>query len=269
MPGRRTGLDPLSRGLAELRDGLGLRQVDAAGRAGISQSLLAKFEGGRQIPRPDQVRKLCDAYAAPEATRADLVQLAEDARPRTERVAAFTSGAIAQARLGRIQETASEQRLFSPSGLPGLLQTRAYLRAIFGDDEEGLTRRLENQRALDDESKRFGFMLPEGSLGVALAGPADMAEQMDHMTEESRRDNVALGIIPWGIHLPSLPLNSWTLFDDRLAVVGTVTRVAYLTVREDLDAYAALYDRLSAVAAFGDQAREILSRVADRYREAV
>ncbi len=56
------------------------------------------------------------------------------------------------------------------------------------------------------------------------------------------------------------------MFDDRLVIVGTTTRVAYLTVRTDLDTYARLYDDLAGFARYGDDARAILTRVADRYR---
>lgn len=47
MPDRSTGGYPLSRKLRELREAAGLRQVDAAKQAAISQSLIAKFENGR------------------------------------------------------------------------------------------------------------------------------------------------------------------------------------------------------------------------------
>jgi len=57
------------------------------------------------------------------------------------------------------------------------------------------------------------------------------------------------------------------MFDDRLVIVGTTTRVAYLTVRTDLDAYSRLYDRINAFAVYGEEARQILTRIADRYRE--
>ena len=274
MPARSTGGDVLSRTLQQLRDAAGLRQVDAAERTGFSQALIARFETGRQVPRPDQVEKLCDAYAAAEADRRRVVAMAQDARARTERVVMYRDVAPAQKRINRIAETATLERTFSPSGIPGLLQTAEYCRALFHADpsltpeaaEAGVAARLEGQAILDSH-RTFGFLIPEGSLGWSLIDPPAMAGQVDHLTSVTYRPNVTLGVIPWGSRAPVLPLNSFTMFDDRLVIVGTTTRVAYLTVRTDLDAYNRLYDRINAFAVYGEEARQILTRVADRYRE--
>lgn len=274
MPARSTGGDALSRTLQQLRDNAGLRQIDAAERTGFSQPLIARFETGRQVPRPDQVEKLCDVYAAPASDRRRAIEMARDARAGTERVVMHRDLAPAQKRINRIAETAALERTFSPSGVPGLLQTPEYCRALFHSEpnltpeaaEEGAAARLEGQAILDSD-RQFGFLIPEGSLGWSLIQPAAMADQIDRLTASARRPNVRLGVIPWGAVTPVLPLNSFTVFDDRLVIVGTTTRVAYLTVRTDLDAYDRLYDRIAGVAAYGEGARAILTRVADRYRE--
>jgi hypothetical protein len=182
--------------------------------------------------------------------------------------------APAQKRINRIAETATLERTFSPSGVPGLLQTVEYCRALFHAEpnltpeaaDAGVAARLEGQAILDSD-RMFGFLIPEGSLGWSLIDPAAMADQVDHLTGFTDRPNIRLGVIPWGSVTPVLPLNSFTMFDDRLVIVGTTTRVAYLTVRTDLDAYHRLYDRIASVATYGEDARQILTRVAGRYRQ--
>jgi transcriptional regulator with XRE-family HTH domain len=273
MPDGSTGSDALSRTLRELRDAAGLRQVDAATQAGISQSLIAKFENGRQVPRPDQVEKLCATYSAPTDARQRLVEMASDMRAGNQRVVLRRDAEPAQKRIGRIQEVSTVQRTFTPSGLPGLLQTADYCRALFHADPEldsaaadaGVAARLQNQAILDTD-REFRFLLPEGSLGWALIPGEAMAEQMEHLAAAARRANVRLGIIPWGRPVPELPLNSWTEFDDRLVIAGTTTRVAYLTVRPDLDAYRRLFEHLDSFAVFGEDAQAILRNAAERYR---
>lgn len=268
------GGDALSRALRELREAAGLRQVDAAERTGYSQPLIARFETGRQIPRPDQVEKLCDAYAATASARTTALEMARDARARIERVVMHRDAAPAQKRINRIAETARHERTFSPIGIPGLFQTAHYCQALFAGDPgltpeaaaAGATARLDGQAILDTD-RDFALLLPEGSLGWALAPAEAMATQMEHLIAASRRPNVRLDIIPWGQPVPQLPLNSWTQFDDRLVVVGTTTHVAYLTSRADIDAYARLYELLQNFAATGDDARAILTAAAARYRE--
>ncbi|MDN5916853.1 MAG: helix-turn-helix transcriptional regulator [Pseudonocardia sp.] len=273
MPDSRSDRDSLSGALRELRDVAGLRQVDAATQAGISQSLIAKFENARQVPRVEHVEKLCAVYGAPAAARRRLTAIATDMRAGNQRVVLRRDAEPAQKRIGRIQEASTLQRTFSPSGLPGLLQTADYCRALFdgGTDldpdaaEAGAAARLENQDALATE-RQFSFLLPEGSLGWALLAGDGMAEQMEHLAAITTRPNVRLGIVPWGQPVPELPLNSWTEFDDQLVIVGTTTRVAYLTVQGDVDAYRQLFDHLSSFAVFDEAARAILRDSAQRYR---
>lgn len=79
MPVR--GGDALSRALRELRVTAGLSQVATAERAGVSQALVARFETGRQVPRPDQVKKLCDVYGTVGDARRRVIEMAKDAEP--------------------------------------------------------------------------------------------------------------------------------------------------------------------------------------------
>jgi len=181
--------------------------------------------------------------------------------------------APAQKRINRIAETAVVERTFSPSVLPGLLQSPAYCRALFLSEpnlspaaaEEAATERLLGQSTLETD-REYGFLLPEGALGWSLLPPVDMAEQMDQLAAASLRPNVTFGVVPWGQPAAAIPINSFTVFDERLVIVGTTTRVAYLTVRTDLDAYLSLYHRIASFAVFDHDARAVLSRVADRYR---
>ncbi|HET9257944.1 MAG TPA: helix-turn-helix transcriptional regulator [Pseudonocardiaceae bacterium] len=277
MPGRSTGSDALSRRLRELRGAAGLRQVDAASRAGISQSLIAKFENGRQIPRPDQAEALCRAYHASARDRRELVQLAEDLREGTRRVVVHRPRhAAIQKQIKRIVESSALVRTFSPSGIPGLLQTPDYIRALFttgGEvtpaDEDGAEQRIANQAALltDDSDRRFTMVMPEGSLGWSLLPPERMADQIEHISTMGSRRNMSIGIIPWGRVSPVLPLHSWEMYDERAVITGGMTGTTLLTTRADVDAYLELFTALERLAVYGEQAREILAWVADRYRQ--
>lgn len=272
MAERTRGGDALSQRLRELRAEHGLRQADAARAAGMSQSLVAKFETGRQVPKQEQVQALCRTYRASRSEEAALKQTAADLREENKRVVLRRSPVPAQKRIGRILQASAVQRTFSPSGLPGLLQTPAYAQALFraggqgeADADEAAEARLASQDAIDTD-REFYFVLPEGSLGWALLPGEDMAAQMDQLIAASARPNVHLGIIPWGCTVPELPLNSWTEFDERLVIVGTMTRVAHLTSRGELDEYRRLFDELDALAVHDDEARAILAATAERYR---
>ena len=275
MPSRSTGGDALSRKLRELREAAGLRQIDAAKQAGISQSLIAKFETGRQVPRPAQVEALCGAYRAPARERRALARLAEDLREVTRRVVVRRQYAAIQSQIRRVVESSALVRTFSPIGIPGLLQTTNYVRALFTtggevtpEDQAGAEQRIANQAVLtDDTTRRFVTLMPEGSLGWALLPPIGMTEQVEHIAAVSHRRNIRIGIIPWGRVSPVLPLHSWEIYDERAVITGSLTGTTVLTVRADVDAYLDLFADLEQLAAYGGDARDILTRVADRYRE--
>jgi transcriptional regulator with XRE-family HTH domain len=275
MPDRSTGGNTLSRKLRELREAAGLRQVDAAKQAGISQSLIAKFENGRQVPRPGQTESLCRTYHASAQDRRALVQLAEDLREGTRRVVIHRQFAAIQKQIGRVVESSTVVRTFSPIGIPGLLQTTDYVRALFATggkitpaDEAGAEQRIVNQAVLTgDTARRFVMLMPEGSLGWALLPPVGMADQVGHIAAMSRRRNMRIGIVTWGQVSSVLPLHSWEIYDERAVITGSMTGTAVLTTRADVDAYLELFATLERLAVYGEDAREVLTRVADRYRE--
>jgi transcriptional regulator with XRE-family HTH domain len=273
MPARSTGGDALSHTLRELRLAAGLSQVGTAQRASCSQALIARFETGRQIPTPVQAEKLCDIYTVEGQTRRRVIEMATDARAGTQRVVMHRDTAPAQKRINRLAETARQERTFSPGLIPNLLQTAAYARAMAHADpnltseaaEANAAERLRGQATLDSD-REYHFLLPEGALGWSLLAPAEMAAQVEHLATAMDRTSVDLGIIPWGRPSAALPMNSFAIFDNRLVIVGTTTRVAYLTARPELDAYRNLYDHIATFATFKDDARAILARVAERYR---
>ena len=115
-------------------------------------------------------------------------------------------------------------------------------------DEAGAEQRIANQAVLTgDTTRRFVMLMPEGSLGWALVPPVRMADQVRHIAAMSRRRNMRIGIIPWGRVSSVLPLHSWEIYDG--------------------DAYLELFATLERLAVYGDDAREVLTRVADRYQE--
>jgi len=276
MADRSTGHDALSRRLRELRAAAALRQVDAAELSGISQPTIARFEKGRQIPRPDQVEKLCEAYRAPGVDRRELVGMARDLRHGIRRVVMRREVSSFQRQFGRILAASALVRTFSPNGIPGLLQTAEYCRALFHSPpklshdaaEEGIAARLANQAMLDEPNspRQFVMLLTEGSLGWALLPPAGMADQIDYIAAASSRPNVRVGIIPWGRQSPVLPLHSWQMYDERAVLAGTTTATALLTERADVDAYLALFAELEQLAVYDDAARQLLSNVAATYQ---
>jgi hypothetical protein len=63
-----------------------------------------------------------------------------------------------------------------------------------------------------------------------------------------------------------VPLHGWEIYDQRLAIVGTITATALLDDPRDIAAYVDMFERLEQLAVYDKKARIILAGVAERYR---
>lgn len=235
---------------------------------------MSRLERGRTVATPADVEALARAYGADEYTRRRLVGLAEDVRAENRRVVLVRNKAADfQERIARIEATAKEVGDFTPTVVPGLLQTEAYMRELAAPadlDEDALERwvvaRLTRQRLLNDPRRRFTVIVTAGALGWRAGTPADMAAQIDHIIERSTLPHARIGVIPWGARARRFPLHGWSVYDRKVAIVGTMNATAVLTESRDVAIYAELFDELTAAALFDDEGRDVLSRIAEDYR---
>jgi transcriptional regulator with XRE-family HTH domain len=273
-PDEQTPAAQLASRLVELRGNR--RQVDVAAESGISQPQIARFERGKQVPRPDQVEALCRVYKASKREVRQLAGIAQDIREGTKRVVMTKDYAGYQRMIGKLEKDAKLIRGFSPSGVLGLLQSHGYLRELFTtdgeitpEDEAGAKQRLANQETFADASagRRFVLIMPEGSFGFPTLGSAEvMAKQVEHIAEVSHQPHIRVGIIPWGRVCPVMVTHSWEMYDNKAVVSGTAIGTNFIESPKDVAVFKALFVELERISAWDDEARAILARVADQYR---
>ena len=271
------GHDALSQGLAKLRDDAGLSGVEAARRAGdgFSQSKVSRWEAGKLVPSPADVEVYARALDAPADLRRQLVARARDlydqhkatvpARITLRRAAGY------QKRVGRIEAESQHVATFHPLLIPGLLQTEAYMRTLFGSGlvgraaDEAVAARLQRQQLLQT-SRRFTIVTTYGALGWRAGSAAAMAAQIEHISAATRRPNLRIGVIPWGVEATTFPPDGFDLYDQRLVIVGTTAATAHITDPRDVARYVKLLAELEELALFDDEARALLARAAEEYR---
>jgi transcriptional regulator with XRE-family HTH domain len=263
----------LSSTLKDLRKQAGLSQVDAAKRAsvrGLSQPMINKIERGFQVPSPEQVRALCRTYQAPAAVRRELEAGAAALRAgMTAARPVFSRGTgwKIQARIRLADRAAAVIREFSPLVIPGLLQTEAYMRAVFGqrmgpaDRERAVAERLARQEQLRD-NQDARCVIPEGALYWMATSPEVMAAQLDALADPGR---VKLGVIPWDRAADVFPVHAFTVYDSASAVIGSWTGTTFLGP-VDVPVYVERFDALDALAVHGGGAARIAREAAERYR---
>jgi transcriptional regulator with XRE-family HTH domain len=267
----------LSRTLRELREAAKLSTRDVARLTGFSAAKISRVERGHNIPTEADVATLTRAYRAPADVRARLTTIARDIQSE-HRPVVMARGrgqpSAFQERLQRIEATTEHLTTFTPTVVPGLLQTETYMRALVAyrelpaqEVDNFVAARLARQERLMDPAHRLTLITTEGALGWRAGTPEDMVEQVERIIAVARLPSVRGGIIPWGTRAPVFPLHGWDLHDHRAVIYGTVEATAILTEPRDVARYVTLTDAVAQIAVWGDEARAELSRIADVYRE--
>ncbi|MFG2568218.1 helix-turn-helix domain-containing protein [Streptomyces sp. NPDC048567] len=97
---------------------------------------------------------------------------------------------------------------WSPTLIPGLLQTEAYARTVIGverlqelpeETDEKVKARLARAQLFEDSHRtpEYWVILPEALLWNAILPPQQMAEQLDHIAALIKRGRIFVQIIPW------------------------------------------------------------------------
>ena len=266
----------LSATLRQLRKDAGLSGTEAAHQAGLSQSKVSRTEIGTFMPTPEHVEALCRAYRAPAEVRRELVRMARELREDriSARVVLERGGWWLQERIGRIEEVAGRIRSLTPTTVEGLLQTRGYTQALFGESlspddlERTIEARMARQHLLDTD-REFEFVMTEGSLRWNMGGAAVMADQLDKLIEASHRGNVRLGVVPWTIPV-TMPLHhAFAIFDSRAVMFGTLIATALITESRAVADYESHWSELAPFVSYGDEARSVIDRIAADYRSII
>ncbi|MET9916660.1 helix-turn-helix transcriptional regulator [Streptomyces sp. NPDC006435] len=262
----------LAEKLRALRKRAGLTGDRLARRCNMSQSQISKFETGKKTPKLVDVERILRALdASPEAI-SEVTALARIANTEwQDKRSSWRSGMERrQSELASLEAEATELRYFLPSMITGLLATPEFIRASLGhtpgDPFKTVTRKLDRQAVLYDTSKSFTFLLTEQAARWAIVPALAMAMQIDRLASLSRLPNVHIGVIPTGTVAPRGPMNTFTIYDDRLATVENFTgRMVFRDVR-DISEYRAVFSLFEECAQFDQDARVLLQEWAEAYR---
>ncbi|WP_405360686.1 helix-turn-helix transcriptional regulator [Kitasatospora sp. NBC_00085] len=262
----------LAGSLRKLRLQAGLTGDRLAVRCGISQSKISKIETGRTTPSLVDVERILRALNAPKDLVQEITSLARMANTEWQDKRSSWRRGIEkrQAELSALEAGATEMRYFLPAMITGLLATPEYMHASLGhstgDRSAVVNRKLGRQPVLYNDSKSFTFILTEQAARWALLPPLAMALQIDRLASVAQLPSVRIGVLPLGRSLTRGPMNTFTVYDDRLATVETFTgRMVFRDPRDvarHLDIFAMFEER----AIFGEEARSLLAAWSATYR---
>jgi hypothetical protein len=231
---------------------------------------VSKIEHGKQTPTEADLSMWCatchatdrlpDLIAAVRSVETQYAEWRRILRSGTKRRQDASAKLFERARLFRIWE---------PAVIPGLLQTMAYATAVLStvidfqqipdDAEQGAQARLENQRVLSDDDRRFHVVMGEQTLHTKVGDDDVMIEQLRQLLDLLKFPHLRLGILP--LDAPyRVPLhNGFWILDDALVQVDTYTAELSLVRPDEIGLYARAFERLAALATYGTEARAMIT----------
>ncbi|WP_329365374.1 helix-turn-helix domain-containing protein [Streptomyces sp. NBC_00669] len=262
----------LAETLRELRKRAGLSQVRLARRCHLSQTKISNIEGAKLTPSPVDVDLILRALDASPDLVDRITALARIANSEWQDIWSQRRTGLEkkQNELAALEQSTTEFRYFLLSMITGLLATPEYVRAslahVPGDHSKAIAKKLERQAVLHDPTKQFTFVLTEQAVRWPFLPASAMAAQIDRLASLSLRPNIRLGVIPLERHMPVAPLNTFTIYDARIATVETVTGAMIFRDHRDVSVYQGEFGAYTEYAFFGERARKRLSEWAGGFR---
>ncbi|MGW1267709.1 helix-turn-helix domain-containing protein [Streptomyces sp. NPDC002491] len=272
---RRQRMKALGARLRGLRAEAGLTGAALAQRAGVGQPTVSKVENGRMVPSGDVLGRLSRALDLDESTSREVRDLlvAVEAAPDTVEVS--DEEALAGAVLDDAVRSARLVRSFQCVVLPAMLQSAEYARHVFASAPNStpeavgraVAARVERQSLLYEPGRESVFVLTEAVLRTWPGNPSLMLAQFDRLLAVESLSTVRLGVIPWRRAVPVLPRHGFTLCDERAVVVESFRGERVLDDSHEVAAYEETFRLFEGAAIFGHEARELLLRVMQEFRE--
>ncbi|MER8233766.1 helix-turn-helix transcriptional regulator [Streptomyces sp. NPDC094049] len=181
--------------LKTLRTRAGLDREELGGQLGYSSSTIASFEQGRRIPSPRAVEQ------ADEVLHADgLLTVWKGQLEKAQYPAGFPG-------LMELEKTAIELLHYDKFVVSGLLQTEAYMRALFAMRRPLVDRELVERRVrtrLTRQNDVFGrrpepltsFVMDEAVLRHRYGGKEVLREQLEYLLMIGRHPHIDLQVMP-------------------------------------------------------------------------
>lgn len=268
--------EALGKRLREIRKDAGLTGRQLAALAGWHESLVSKIETGNRTPTESQLHAYC-THTGTEKQLADLIATVrniESAYLEFKRLLHTGTGRRQQQSVA-LAEQSELMRIYEPVLIPGMLQTAEYAAAVLrrvtefyripNDVDQGVSKRLEQQKVLYHGNHRFHILITEQSLSTTVGDPEVMAGQLDRLLAVMGLPRVLFGIVPAGAEWLT-PATNFVMFDDRMVMVEAITAELTITQPREIALYGRAFQTLAGQAVTGEAARGLIRTALERRR---
>lgn len=266
----------VARRLRELRADAGITGTDLASQCGWTHSKVSRIENARTPPTPGDIRLWCVACGV-EDRALDIV-----AQSRAAESLYADWRRRVRAGLRQLQDSyldlyraTTHFRVYSPTLIPGLLQTEGYARALLGanarlldipdDSEQAAAARMRRSQIINDGGRRFVLLIEEAALGYQLGDQDAMAAQLGYLLTAGALPAVSLGVIPTSTPARAVwPQEVFHIYDDTLVSVELLSARVRMTEPSEVALYLAAFEQLRGMAVYGATARSLIVKAIDR-----
>ncbi len=273
--------------LRRARERANLTQEQVAIAMDWSTSKVIRIETGTVSISTNDLRQLLQLYKVTDPEEISrLVELARLGRRRPWW--ARYSKLLPPAYLSYVglEDDASVIRCFYPQGMPGLLQTEEFARALIdaelstdgvwplrrdpADTARWVELRQTRQREVLDRADppELLAVLDEAVLRRQIGGPAVLRGQLLHLVDVSVRPNVTIRVLPFTAHLynilsPFVILQFADPADTDVVFAESTFEQVLLDESETVATYERIFDALAEAALSPEASLELISRIAD------
>ncbi|AJE81381.1 MULTISPECIES: helix-turn-helix domain-containing protein [Streptomyces] len=270
----------LGRRLQDMRQSAGASLDDAAKALRVTPLTIRRLEKAEVALKPLYVEKLLETYGAGQQEIEEFVDLAEQAnKPGWWHVYRDVVPTWFTAYVS-LETGATTLRTYEPHYVTGLLQTRAYARAVLsgglshGPEEELARRvdlRLRRQGLLDrEQAPTLWVVMEEAVLHRVVGGPEVMREQIDRLLEVSELPHVSIDILPFtvGAHVGACAPFTYFRFEEPelpdIVYSEVLSASMYMDQREDVVAHLEAHNRMSLLTS-SQESKALLNRMRKEY----
>lgn len=267
--------EQLAERLRDIRLDARLTARALSAQAGWHEAKTSRIESAKQAPSEDDIRIWCRVCGAERAIP-DLIAASRSADSMYVEWRRLQPGGMRrdQERRVPLYERTKVLKAYVGTVVPGLLQTREYamellsaIRVFHGtpdDVAEAVNVRMQRKRMLQSGQHRFTAIIEEAVLRQKVGDAEIMAGQLTYLLEASALPSLSLGIIPSAISgRPVWPLEAFTVFDDTKVIIELLSAQVTVTAPSEVVLYVRAFEKLSALAVYGNEARARISAAID------
>ncbi|MDT3395839.1 helix-turn-helix transcriptional regulator [Streptomyces sp. B1866] len=264
--------------LRKMREAAGMTAREAADRVGTTAAQMSHMEAGRTGVSEERLRRMAAEYACFDGALIDeLVAMATDrGKGWWEKYRGVLPHAALD--LAELEHHAAYLRMFEAAYVPGLLQTEAYVRALFAyglsesspqDLAPRVSFRLQRRDVLDrDPVLPWEVLIHEAALRTRVADRKVQREQLAFILERSDHPHVTVRVVPFDVDGFGGAGNSMLYVGGPVPELDTVRLDASWPAPLQIDAksqlvrYRLLLDKVVRFSLSAGESRDFIRRVA-------